>query len=173
MVFAYARLPLSTSRPPPLFLGIERFSYRHPPCSLTPSRKTMTSRKPIDACRTVTEYFDALVVGDIDRLARMMSTVESYVKIGTDADEVIEGGENALDYYRHHVASAEDFSITQKKLDVQERDCVAWFYTRQHWCLKWCGIHEELSMRMTGVLEKENGRWKFVQIHASVGLPVD
>ena len=133
----------------------------------------MTSRKPIDAYRTVAEYFDALVAGDIDRLGRMMSTAESYVKIGTDVNEVIEGGENALEYYRHHAVSAEDFSIRFEKLDVQERDNVAWFYTRQRWCLKWCGIREELAMRMTGVLEKEDKCWRFVQIHASVGVPVE
>ncbi|MDE0300980.1 MAG: nuclear transport factor 2 family protein [Candidatus Poribacteria bacterium] len=132
----------------------------------------MPPRNLTDAYRTVTEYFDALVSGDIERLAVMMSSAEFYVKIGTDAEEVIEGGENALDYYRHHAASTEDFSIGWEKLDVQERDNVAWFYTRQRWCLKWCGIREELGMRMTGVLEKEGKCWRFVQIHASVGVPV-
>lgn len=126
-----------------------------------------------DAYRTVTEYFDALVAGDIERLAGMMSDAESYVKIGTDVDEVIEGGENALEYYRHHAVCAKDFSIRFENLDVQERGNVAWFYTRQRWRLKWCGIREELGMRMTGVLEKEDGHWRFVQIHASVGVPVD
>ena len=141
-------------------------------CSFTPLRDTMPPTNLTDAYRTVTEYFDALVAGDIERLAGMMSSAEFYVKIGTDAGEVIEGGENALDYYRHHVASTEDFSIRFEKLDVQERDGVAWFYTRQQWHLKWCGIREELGMRMTGVLEKEGTRWRFVQIHASVGVPV-
>ena len=126
-----------------------------------------------DAYRTVTEYFDALVSRDVDRLSGMMSSAEFYVKIGTDAGEVIEGGENALGYYRHHAASTEDFSIALEKLDVQERGNVAWFYTRQQWRLKWCGKREELGMRMTGVLEKEDGHWRFVQIHASVGVPVD
>lgn len=133
----------------------------------------MVTRSPTHAYRTVTEYFDALVSGDVERLAGMMSTAKSYVKIGTDVNEVIEGGENALEYYRHHAGCAKDFSIRFEKLDVQERDSVAWFYTRQRWCLKWCGICEELAMRMTGVLEKEDGRWRFVQIHASVGVPVD
>lgn len=133
----------------------------------------MPSTSLTDAYRTVTEYFDTLVSGDVDRLSGMMSSAEFYVKIGTDAGEVIEGGENALGYYRHHVASAEDFSIRFENLDVQERGSVAWFYTRQRWRLKWSGVREELAMRMTGVLEKEDGHWRFVQIHASVGVPVD
>ena len=133
----------------------------------------MPSTNLTDAHRTVTEYFDALVSGDVERLTRMMSDAESYVKIGTDVNEVIEGGENVLEYYRHHAGCAEDFSIRFEKFNVQERDNVAWFYTRQQWCLKWCGIREELAMRMTGVLEKEGKCWQFVQIHASVGVPVD
>ena len=89
----------------------------------------MPSTKLTDAYRTVTEYFDALVSGDVERLTGMMSAAESFVKIGTDVNEVIEGGENALEYYRHHVGCAEDFCITFDGLDVQERDSVAWFYT--------------------------------------------
>jgi ketosteroid isomerase-like protein len=133
----------------------------------------MSIRNSSDAYQTVTAYFDALVAGDVDRLVEMMSCAESYVKIGTDADEVVEGGNNALEYYRHLAECAEDFCIVFDRLDVQERDSVAWFYTRQRWRLKWCGVREELAMRLTGVLEKENGRWRFVQIHASVGMPVD
>jgi ketosteroid isomerase-like protein len=133
----------------------------------------MPIRNPTDACQTVTDYFDALVAGDVERLVGMMSTAGSYVKIGTDADEVVEDGANALEYYRHLAECAEDFCIVFDRLDVQERDSVAWFYTRQRWRLKWCGVREELAMRLTGVLEKENGRWRFVQIHASVGMPVD
>ena len=133
----------------------------------------MSTSYPADAYRTVTEYFDVLMSGDVERLAEMMSAAEYYVKIGTDAGEVVEGGENALEYYRHHAESAKDFSITYQRLDVQERGCVAWFYTRQRWRLTWRGAPEELAMRMTGVLEKEGGRWRFVQIHASVGLPAD
>ncbi len=133
----------------------------------------MLTENPADAYRAVTEYFDALVSGDVERLAEMMSAAEYYVKIGTDAGEVVEGGDNAFEYYRHHAASAQDFTIAYEKLDVRERGGVAWFYTRQRWRLAWRGAREELAMRMTGVLEKEGDRWKFVQIHASVGLPVD
>ena len=120
--------------------------------------------------QTVAAYFAALTTGDAWQLIDLMSAASHFVKIGTDADEFIEGGQNASDYYHHHVASTEDFTIQLNHLDIQERDTVAWFYTRQTWMLKWQGVEEELSMRMTGVLEKERGNWKFVQIHASLGV---
>ncbi len=119
---------------------------------------------------TVKAYFDALVIGDAETLIAMMLPATYYVKIGTDADEVVEGSAEIAAYYRNHVASTEDFSIEFINLNVQERDDVAWFYTRQLWRLKWQGTPEEFVMRMTGVLEKTDELWEFAQIHASVGV---
>ena len=102
-----------------------------------------------------------------------MSDEPYFVKIGTDVDEFVEGGHNATDYYQHHAESTEAFSIRIDHLDVQERDTAAWFYARQTWDLKWQGVHETLAMRMTGVLERKKEMWKFVQIHASLGVPSD
>lgn len=121
---------------------------------------------------TVQAYFDALVSGDAETIIAMMLPASHYVKIGTDADEVVEGSSEIARYYRNHVASTEDFSIEFINLDVQERDKVAWFYTRQVWRLKWQGTREEFVMRMTGVLEKVDELWKFAQIHASMGVHV-
>lgn len=121
---------------------------------------------------TVKAYFDALVARDAETLIAMMLPAAHYVKIGTDAGEVIEGEKGIATYYRNHVASTEDFSITFINLDVQERGNVAWFYTRQVWKLKWKGTAEEFVMRMTGVLEKIDESWKFAQIHASMGVPM-
>ena len=121
---------------------------------------------------TVQAYFDALVARNAETLIAMMLPAAHYVKIGTDAGEVIEGEKGIATYYRNHVASTEDFSITFINLDVQERGNVAWFYTRQVWKLKWKGTAEEFVMRMTGVLEKIDESWKFAQIHASMGVPM-
>ncbi len=119
---------------------------------------------------TVTSYFDALVDRDAESLIAMMLPAAHYVKIGTDADEVVEGSAEIAAYYRNHVASTEDFSIQFISLDVQERGDTAWFYTRQVWKLKWQGTPEEFVMRMTGVLENIGASWEFAQIHASIGV---
>lgn len=120
---------------------------------------------------TVKAYFDALVARDAETLIAMMLPVAHYVKIGTDAGEVVQGAGSITAYYTNHVASTEDFSISTIKLDVQERNDVAWFYTQQIWNLKWQGVQEEFLMRMTGVLEYVDETWKFAQIHASIGVP--
>ncbi len=119
---------------------------------------------------TVKAYFEALVARDAETLIAMMLPTSHYVKIGTDANEVVEGSAEIAAYYQNHIASTEDFSITFINLDVQERDNVAWFYTRQIWRLRWQGVPEEFVMRMTGVLEKTDASWQFAQIHASIGI---
>ena len=124
-----------------------------------------------NAHNTVKAYFDALVARDAETLVAMMLPASHYVKIGTDADEVVEGSVEITAYYQNHVASTEDFSIRFINLDVQERGDVAWFYTRQVWHLKWQGTSEKFVIRMTGVLEKVEVSWKFAQIHASIGVP--
>ena len=124
-----------------------------------------------NAHNTVKAYFDALVARDAETLVAMMLPASHYVKIGTDADEVVEGSVEIAAYYQNHVASTKDFSIRFINLDVQERGDVAWFYTRQVWHLKWQGTSEKFVMRMTGVLEKVEASWKFAQIHASIGVP--
>lgn len=123
-----------------------------------------------NAHNTVKSYFDALVARDAETLIALMLPAAYYVKIGTDADEVVQGSTDIAAYYRNHVASTEDFSIQFIDLDVQEREDTAWFYTRQVWKLKWQGTPEEFVMRMTGVLEKTDASWRFAQIHASIGV---
>ena len=124
----------------------------------------------MNARQTVEAYFAALTTGDADRLIALISPTDHFVKIGTEPGECVEGGGCAAQYYHHHVASTRDFTIDTEHLDVQERDSVAWFYTRQQWRLKWQGQYEELALRLTGVLEREAGVWKFAQIHASIGV---
>lgn len=123
-----------------------------------------------NAHNTVKSYFDALVARDAETLIALMLPAAHYVKIGTDAGEVVQGSTDIAAYYRNHAASTEDFSIKFINLDVQERERTAWFYTRQVWKLKWKGTPEEFVMRMTGVLEKTDASWKFAQIHASIGV---
>ncbi len=123
-----------------------------------------------NAHNTVKSYFDALVARDAETLIALMLPAAYYVKIGTDADEVVQGSTDIAAYYRNHAASTEDFSIKFIDLDVQEREDTAWFYTRQVWKLKWQGTPEEFVMRMTGVLEKIDASWRFAQIHASIGV---
>ena len=120
--------------------------------------------------QTIEEYFAALTGADADRLLKTVSAADHFTKIGTDSGEVVRGGDQAPAYYRDHASSTSDFSIDTRCLEIQQREQVAWFFTEQTWRLRWRGERETLDMRITGTLEREPGGWKFVQLHASVGV---
>jgi ketosteroid isomerase-like protein len=123
----------------------------------------------MSARATIDQYFDALTAGDCERLLATISTSDGFIKIGTEAGEVVSGGSNASEYYSQHVTSTRDFTIETVRLDVEERPEIAWFFTEQVWRVTWQGTPETLAMRITGVLESEDSGWKFIQIHASLG----
>ena len=124
----------------------------------------MTVRQTLDT------YFATLTAGDAAKLLALISKDDHFIKIGTDAGEIVRGGQDARDYYQHHVESTEAFSIDTRRIDIQERETVAWFFAEQTWNLRWRGRPETLEMRITGVLEKQEMDWRFVQIHASLGV---
>ena len=117
-----------------------------------------------------TTYFDALTAGDAARLLTTIVEGDHFLKIGTDAGEVVSGSTSAPEYYQDHVSSTENFSIDTHRLDIEERSETAWFFTDQTWHVTWKGTPEVLAMRITGVLERQESTWKFAQIHASLGV---
>lgn len=139
-------------------------------CTASEQCATNATNCKMTAEQTIQTYFDALTEGDAQQLIVLMSTADHYIKIGTDQDEIVHGGTHASAYYQDHVASTQDFTIQTRYIDVQERDTLAYFCTLQTWHLKWKGTFETLNMRLTGVLEKDHTNWKFVQIHASLGI---
>ena len=118
---------------------------------------------------TIKTYFDALTAGDAARLLTTIVDGDHFLKIGTDTGAVVSGSTSAPEYYQDHVSSTEDFSIDTHRLDIEERGETAWFFTDQTWHVTWKGTPEVLAMRITGVLERQKGAWKFAQIHASIG----
>jgi ketosteroid isomerase-like protein len=122
----------------------------------------------VTATETVNAYFTALAGGDSNAVIALMAPVPHYVKVGTDDGEWVFGPDGIEAYFRGVAAAASNLRINTRRLGVEERGDVAWFHTEQDWSLAWHGTHEDIRMRITGVLERTD-RWGFVQIHASVG----
>lgn len=121
------------------------------------------------AAETVDTYFDALVAEDGERLTSLMAAVPHFVKIGTDDGEWIEGSERLAEYFHGVARATSDLRIETRRIGIEERADIAWFHAFQTWRITWDGRPEELNMRLTGVLERIEQEWRFVQIHASVG----
>jgi ketosteroid isomerase-like protein len=122
----------------------------------------------VTASETVDAYFVALAAGDADAVIALMASEPHYVKIGTDDGEWVLGADGIDAYFRGVADAASDLRIDTTRMGVEGRGDVAWFHVEQDWRLRWRGTPEQIRMRITGVLERTD-RWRFAQIHASVG----
>ena len=57
--------------------------------------------------------------------------------------------------------------IAPRELEVLEEGDVGWFADRPRWVMP---DGTEIPLRFTGVFHREDGSWKLVQGHASIGV---
>ena len=127
----------------------------------------MTGTGPQDEIRKVLdELLEAQNAGDAERLRSLLSERPDAVHIGTDAGEWWGSGQ-VVDAVAAAVGG-DDIRAVADDIDVHMHGDVAWVeghgrFTRSDGA--------ERPVRMTGVLVREDGRWKVVQAHASIGVP--
>jgi uncharacterized protein (TIGR02246 family) len=112
------------------------------------------------------QMIEAQNAGDAERVRSMLSECPDAVHIGTDAEEwwtskqvvdaVAAGG------------GGDDIRTAADDIDVHVQGDVAWAEGRGRFTSAGGG---ERPVRMTGVLVREDGQWKVVQSHASIGVP--
>ena len=116
--------------------------------------------------KVLDELLEAQNVGDAARLRSMLSERPDAVHIGTDSEEW-ETSKQVVDA----VAAAgggDDIQAVADEFDTHIQGDVAWAEGRGRFTRAGGG---ERPVRMTGVLIRENGQWKVVQSHASIGVP--
>ena len=100
-------------------------------------------------------------------IERHTSRAEEVRLIGTDPDEWFEGEQVA----RILAREAQDPSFKVSSLDelqVFVEGSVGWASARPVWILDG---GSEVPSRWTAVFHREDGEWKMVQAHTSVGVP--
>jgi SnoaL-like domain len=118
--------------------------------------------------RIAQETMAAIERADMDALERMTSRDESVVTIGTDPAEYARGFDENMRLMQESTPEA-DMDIHAHLDDVrayQDGD-IGWMdgvgrFERDG---------ETVDVRMTGVLRREDGEWRWVQSHASIGVP--
>ncbi|MBI4553430.1 MAG: nuclear transport factor 2 family protein [Candidatus Latescibacteria bacterium] len=108
---------------------------------------------------------------DMELLSKIMAHDADMVNYGSDAAEHFVGWEALKEAVEKMFPSLENTKITVKDqvIKVHPSGNVAWFSEVWDWDLVIEGkpVHSE-GQRFTGVLEKRNGQWVFVQFHNSV-----
>jgi uncharacterized protein (TIGR02246 family) len=116
--------------------------------------------------KVIEETIEALNAGDAARLRSVLSERVEGVHIGTDAGEW-ETSMQVVDAVAA-AGAADDVQLVADDVDIHVQGDVAWAEGHGRFILTG---GEERSARMTWVLVREDGQWKFVQSHASIGVP--
>jgi ketosteroid isomerase-like protein len=122
---------------------------------------------------TIREYLLALESADKEKVLDFYIKSPNIVLIGTGNEYLI--GYEAVERYYEDLTSLltkwqnKDFALSA--LDVRILDGVAWFSSRLKFNYELDNRPMEEDIRFTGVLIKDEGNWKFVQIHKSFSSP--
>jgi uncharacterized protein (TIGR02246 family) len=104
--------------------------------------------------------------GDAEQMRSMLSERPDAVHIGTDAEEWWTS-KQIVDAMAA-VAGADDVRVIADDVDIHVQSDVAWAEGHGRFTMADGG---EQPVRMTAVLVREDGQWKVVQSHASIGVP--
>ena len=112
------------------------------------------------------EMLEAQNAGDAVRLRSMLSERPDAVHIGTDAEEWWTS-KQVLDATAA-AGGGDDIRAVADDIDIHVQGDIAWVEGRGRFTHAGGG---ERPVRMTGVFVCEDGQWKVVQSHASIGVP--
>ena len=114
-------------------------------------------------------FYAAFAEADIGFIERHLCRHAGMLSIGTDPAEWWESQERCLDAARAQLAQMKEAGIALLPGDAlaYREGTVSWIADRPHWRLP---DESEVPGRLTAVLHLEDGEWKLVQSHASVGL---
>lgn len=114
------------------------------------------------------DTLDAMVHSDVDEIGRRTSRDACVLSIGSDASEWAEGYDEIMRLFRESTPEGE------LGVRVGLNDVKGFFEGSVGWAAG-NGYFEigggRVPVRLTAVLHKEDGDWKAVQSHASIGVP--
>ncbi|MDH4219969.1 MAG: nuclear transport factor 2 family protein [Candidatus Aminicenantes bacterium] len=108
---------------------------------------------------------------DMELFSKIVAHDDDMVVFGTDAAEHFIGWEPMKESMQKQFDSSENIQVTTRELSIKVHKSgeVAWISFLMD--LKGEAMGEPFNiegMRFTGVMEKRNGNWVIVQVHASV-----
>ncbi len=107
---------------------------------------------------------------DIAAMARSHSQLPGVLLIGTDPTEWVQGYEAIIELYRHALPAHKEQGITLVPGDAQahhEGD-IGWIVDRP---MLHIADGSSVPLRATTIFRREDGDWKMVHTHFSLGVP--
>jgi ketosteroid isomerase-like protein len=120
---------------------------------------------------TIDDFFTSWEAEDMDLFSRILAHDDDMVMFGTDAAEHFVGWEPMMESMQKQIDAGENIQVSTSELSIKVHKSgeVAWVSLLMG--LKGESMGEAFSIegtRLTGVMEKRDGNWLIVQLHASV-----
>ncbi len=115
----------------------------------------------------VIAMLEAMKSGNADVAAAGLSE-DLTTAIGTDAEEWWEGYDTSARAFRAQLEASGGLPIDLTDILGYQLDGIGWFEARGSLPVENAA---PAVVRMTGVLRREPDAWRFVQVHASAGIP--
>jgi SnoaL-like domain len=118
--------------------------------------------------RLTREMVDAMQASDLQGMERTLSRAEGAVMIGSDPGEYTRDTSEMLRIMRESTPDqGYHITVTVDEVRGYQEGEVGWIDGRG----RFERDGQSVEVRMTGVAHRENGEWRFVQTHASIGVP--
>ncbi|MCI0529821.1 MAG: nuclear transport factor 2 family protein [Nitrospira sp.] len=115
----------------------------------------------------ITAWFESVAKGDPSWIDRYMSRKAGVRLVGTDPKEWL-AGEKAAEFLKGEVqAMGGVIKATIGEVEAYQEGSVGWGVARPTLTLP---DGKQVFPRWSAVFHQENGDWKLVQLHASVGI---
>ena len=127
----------------------------------------MATRAP-DIEAIVREIVGSVERGEAQLMEERLSEDPDALAIGTDASEWAQGREQVMAFFRD---SGPDGSL---KLTIPVHEVAAYAEGDVGWAVARIAFEvegREVPVRMTTVMRREDGEWRLMQMHASIGVP--
>lgn len=116
----------------------------------------------------VSALYEASVVGDLAFFNNLVSDADGVITIGTAPDEFWTGRSAILQARESYARASSVSAIIPGKMLAFTEGTVGWVVDRPRLRLV---NGSEIELRFTAVFHVEQGQWKLVQQHVSVGVP--
>ncbi len=126
-------------------------------------------RRSAEVRNTLLRFYEVFPAGDVEDFAQIIAQEdEGVLVIGSDPGQWTEGREQWIAAREGLVRAMEElrFEASEEPLGYEEGS-IGWVADRPKVVLPGGTI----STRLTGVVHQEQGEWRFVHIHVSVGVP--
>jgi ketosteroid isomerase-like protein len=127
----------------------------------------MPERSP-EIEQVLRDILDAMVCSDVDEIGRRTSRDACVLSIGSDASEWAEGYDEIMRLFRESTPEGElGVRVGLDDVKAFREGSVGWAAGHGYFEME----GRRVPVRLTAVLHHEDGDWKTVQSHASIGVP--